>query len=230
MNRTCWIWQFDHIPSLNVPKLLASQGFNRVAVKIADGSDWQGTFDKSPDGIHSITDAISWLQAFNKTGLAMDVWVNCQVTNPAQRTIYETALGELPGRLILDLEPYALFWGGHTSLDPLTDWLGSIRANWLSRVWLAPDSRLSNLAWYAPILPLFAGFCPQIYVPSWRLEAREYDFPGVIEPILSISEIVADWTKTVRDDVLGNTYGMSGYGIYRAPITVPEQVDWIQTH
>lgn len=230
MNHTCWIWQFDQIHSGNVPKLLLSQGFNRAAVKVLDGADWQGSFDKSTDGIRSIDDCISWLKAFNRAGLAMDVWVNATPTTPEIAALYDDLLLNLPGRLFIDLEPYRGFWGSKSSLAPLSAWLDSVRTNWASRVWLAPDSRLSNLDWYAPVLPFFGGFSPQIYAPAWRIDARSYAFPGPIEPILSIDGTPADWTAIARDDVLGNSYGMSGYGIWRAPVSLPEHIGWIQSH
>lgn len=225
MNRTLWVWQFDQFEPVWGPppygQKIADQGFNRICIKALDGADWMNAFDPNPDAVGSTDDLKQRLHAFNSVGLAMDVWVN--PTKPAWQQaipLYKAILDAVPGRLILDLEPYEGFWGSESDV---TDFMRALPYS--NRLHLCYDPRRVNWlkSWYGT----FAGTMPMIYDPDW-LQYVPTRTGVTVEPILSSSGSGKEWTTILRDTRLGSEDGRTGFGVWRAPLLGLERIATLQ--
>lgn len=228
MNRTLWIHQFDQwqaeYGATPIAPVIATQGFTRVCVKALDGANWMNQFDTSSDAISGIPALQSWLASFNRHGLAMDVWVvPTKDTARGMEPIYAALLSELPGRLILDLEPYAGFWGDQSSVDFfLGEFIDSlyhqtgfanVAAPW-ARLGVTYDPRRTG--WLDIWYNRFAVHLPQVYDVAWMASVQPRGKP--MEVMLSTAQQAQDWWTICRDATLGSEDGRTGFGIFRGPV------------
>lgn len=220
MNRTLWLHQFDQFQpvygSEPIAPIIASQQFNRVAVKALDGATWMSAFDTSSDAISGLPALQSWLASFNQHGLAMDVWVVPTKDAWEQALpLYAELMDRLPGRMILDLEPYQGFWGDESPVDaflsallphgPLSVTYDPRRHGWLD-------------TWYNR----FAVHMPQVYDVAWVADVVPRGRP--MEVLMSTSQRAQDWWTICRDSILGSEDGRTGFGIFRGPVVGTEFV------
>lgn len=225
MNRTLWVWQFDQFePLWGQPpygQRIADQGFNRICIKALDGQTWMSQFDPNPDAVSSLDDLEQRLHAFNNVGLAMDVWVNPTASTWRQAIpIYKDILAAVPGRLVLDLEPYEGFWGGETDV---TEFMRALPYS--SRLHLCYDPR--RVDWLKSWYSTFAGTMPMIYDPAWLSDVP--DRTGVpMEPIISSDNSGKDWLTILRDSRLASEDGRTGFGVWRAPLLGLERIATLQ--
>jgi hypothetical protein len=199
-----------------IAPVIASQGFTRVAVKALDGKDWMAEFDTSSDAIGTLGSLTDWLHIFNAHGLAMDVWVvPTKSTWRDALPTYNAIIDALPGRFILDLEPYAQFWGDSSDPNDLIDNLSS-KAN----LWATIDPRRDD--WDNDFISRCNGIMPQVYDVAWLEQLKP---TGVVaEVVLSIEQQPQDWWTICRDPVAWNEDGRVGFGIFRGPVVSSGQL------
>jgi hypothetical protein len=214
MNRTLWIHEFSQwqpfYGSEPIAPIIAQQGFTRVAVKAMDGATWMSAFDTSTDAISGVQSLKDWLASFNRHGLAMDVWV-VPTKDTWRQAIddYNSIANTLPGRFILDLEPYAQFWGDLSNPDEMIDHLSA-----RTHLWATIDPRRDG--WDDDFIGRCQGIMPQVYDVAWLKDIKPTGI--VAEVVLSTSQRAQDWWTICRDPVAWSEDGRTGFGIFRGPV------------
>lgn len=236
MNRLLFIHQFDQWQGLfgsqPIAPIIRGWNFTAVAVKALDGATWMNAYDTSTDAIKGVDSLLSWLQSFNSHGLAMDVWVVPTKDTLSQAIpLYAQILASLPGRLILDLEPYSGFWGDFSPLWPALKPLFDGVPTEIDKLAGSFDPRTYK-TWpgLAFVLSRVRWRMPQVYDPSWMVDLYPQEQGPVWEPTLSTSSLPPEWSSIIRDPVLGNGVGVSGYGVFKGPLSDPEHIAWVKAH
>lgn len=109
--RLLQVWQFNNSnlnALINDAKRL---NYDAIAVKALDGCDFMGQFDASPDAIGSANQVAEQCQRAHDAGLQYYVWSVIRNSNLDTQTSLLADVGTLADGLILDVEPYAHFWG-----------------------------------------------------------------------------------------------------------------------
>ena len=223
MNRSLWVHQFDElVPAWGDPPygpLVKNLGFTHICPKAMDGDTWMSEYDHNPDAIGSLQDCSDRLAAFNGAGLGMDLWVVPTKDTWQQALVqYQAIARSLPGRLFLDMEPYAGFWGDDSDASAFLNEMA------LPRVWLCYDVRRTD--WLQTQLGRFEGSAPMLYLPDWTGSVIPNGRP--CEPILDSTSSGQVWMTILRDPQLGSIDGRTGFGIFRAPIQGLERLATIR--
>lgn len=217
-NKTLWFFMFGTDPSTNVPLDTLNMGFNRACIKALDGSAWEGQFDTSADGVHSVADLTAWYNAFKAQGLGMDVYVNVLDNDPAELAQYKAIDAAMPAdvRLVLDLEPYAGFFG---SGDP-GNAIRLISAT-VGRERLALSFDPRRLGWVSAYFDYFSVLMPQCYGPGWDGFLLSVANGRTWEPTFSNADAVTDWRAMFNGPVFSGRN--TGFGVWLQSVNALQQ-------
>jgi hypothetical protein len=144
------VWQFNATAEGGLAGAIATAkqyGFTGLVVKALDGIDWMSVYDTSPDALDSVTKVAQQWRMCADAGLRYFCW-----TNP-KHDIDMTGEAALTARIaracdgvLLDTEPYRLFWGSNAPAGLAQSFMESIREQAPDAfIGLQPDPRPAAL-------------------------------------------------------------------------------------
>lgn len=104
-------WQFDNSNLDNLIDDAKRLNYDAIAVKALDGCDFMNNFDSSVDAIGTSGQVGEQCQRAHDAGLQYYVWSVIRNSNLDTQTSLLAEVGAQADGLILDVEPYAHFWG-----------------------------------------------------------------------------------------------------------------------
>lgn len=223
MKVTAWLHQFDQQPAGDVVEQVAGLGVHRVSVKALDGDTWMSSYDKSTSAISSASDLAQLEARLRGVGVELDAWVNVtSTTTLAASESWLAILKAITGRLIVDLEPYVGFWGDDSDVSAVARVLGSPSfAGYRSRLGVTFDPRRANWVGLDAVMNAVSWACPQVYQADWlaSVEALAGRWGAVWEPMVSVSESVAEWLSIASAPLLK----ADSFGVWLLPVADASQ-------
>jgi hypothetical protein len=250
MRVTGWLHQFDQQPAGDVVAQVAALGLDRLAVKALDGASWMARFDRGPGAIAGVADLVALEARLGADAIGLDAWVNVTKADlGAAAQLWRQILGAIKGRLFLDLEPYAGFWGDDSDLAAVAKALEGLDR---SRLGVTFDPRRSDWRGLDAVMNAVSYASPQIYAHDWLAGAEQLvDRWGASpsgaskapsdegaragsslstrhsslawEPLVSVSESVAEWLGIVTAE----RFQATSFGVWLLPIADASQRELI---
>ncbi len=235
-----WFWKADSVPETSIDQLAQTikrwaPAVSAVFVKTSDGSNWQGTHDRSRaiaiDGINNVD---QWVQTLARYGLDFHAWAVPKGVDIAHESEKIIQVCQRPGvkSLILDVEPYNGFYtGGRQSVRPL---MTAIRAALPAtfHIGLSMDPRPQHYAAIFPDewLPFVQSVHPQVYwasfqqTPEEALDAAFNTWTRFGRPIFPVLQGNADLDTMQRARIAAiSKYHVAGLSWWRLGAISPTQ-------
>lgn len=136
-----WQWAPVFTP-VGLVETCRQYGFTGVTVKALDGVHWMGTIESSQYALSSYNDVAYQAAYFHSQGLYYFVWTNPLQPNwERQADMTASLLDTGIDGVMLDVEPYAQFWGPYAPVGLATSFMERIRASSDRWIGLQPDPR-----------------------------------------------------------------------------------------
>jgi len=141
------VWQWGQQTPQSVALRCKRYGFTGVTVKALDGTAWMDNFDGSAAALGSYQEIDQQASYFHEQGLYYFVWTNPLQPNWQTQADMTAMIVEdtLADGLMLDIEPYAQFWGPWAQQGLGEQFMQRIRHGTTGWVALQPDPRVSAL-------------------------------------------------------------------------------------
>lgn len=238
-----WFWRSDSIPYTSIDELARGlretmPAVNTVYVKVADGSNWQGTYERVADfAVNGPADVDRWVETLGQYGLEFHAWaVPKGVDIPAEVDVLVQAASR-PGvrSLLLDVEPYDGFWSG--TADDIARFMSRFRQSLPDiHIGLAIDPRPWHYQSISPEvwLPYVGSVHPMAFWATFRQTPDEvlkyaYDTWGdyglPIYPMFTGDSQPVDM-QTARDLAVGQ-YHAAGLSLWRLGTILDENMSVI---
>lgn len=209
-----WLHQMDQQPSGDLVGQVGALGLDRLAVKALDGASWMAGFDKGVGAIGGIGDLVALEDRLENVGVGLDAWVNVtRAELSAASAIWKEILGSIHGRLFLDLEPYAGFWGDESDVGGVAAAIAGLDR---SRLGVTFDPRRGEWVGLDRVMGSVAIASPQVYEFGWLSEAEQLvgRWGTSWEPLVSVQESVSEWLGVITSSSLKAT----SFGVWLLPI------------
>ncbi|MBI2911447.1 MAG: LysM peptidoglycan-binding domain-containing protein [Chloroflexi bacterium] len=182
-----WVWHFGDDDGDGTPEALrAKLAAHRmsVAVKTHDGTEWMSRYDRTPHSVTGPPRIAQLARFFEEGGVPFHAWCVVKGRQPIREAAMAAAALSAGARsIIIDLEPYDLFWTG-TRADALA--FGRELRRLHPRGWI--QTSIDPRPWNLDPCPMaeFATFSdvlvPQLYWDLFNTRSNhrlfaEYGFP-----------------------------------------------------
>lgn len=234
-----WFWRGDSVPYASIDELARGlretmPAVNAVYVKVADGSNWQGTFERVADfAVNGPDDVDRWVETLGRYGLEFHAWAVPKGIEISAEVDVLVQAANRPGvrSLILDVEPYSGYWSG--TADDIARFMSRFRKSLPDiHVGLAIDPRPYRYADISPEvwLPYVGSVHPMAFWNTFQQQPDEvlkytYDTWGdyglPIYPMFTGDSQPVDM-QTARDLAVGQ-YQAAGVSLWRLG-TINEEI------
>jgi hypothetical protein len=141
------VWQWGNTTPQSVLDQARSYGFTGLLVKALDGPNWMGDIDPSPWGLGGPGDVRAQAEMAHARGMYYFVWTNPRQFQIQLQTDMTAEVANACDGVLLDIEPYAQFWGPWAPLGLAAQFMMLLREKApQAYIGLQPDPRNGALA------------------------------------------------------------------------------------